>query len=90
MCTKGFLNYFSAIIEFLKVVFKGEIIKFSNNCDTFAIKESGGVKFKLWNFKRIIIIINYQNGSGKPKKILLISDEETDCTVKFVSRNLVT
>ena len=24
--------------------------------------------YKLWNFKRIIIIINYQNGSGKPKK----------------------
>ena len=44
MCPKGFLNYFSAIIEFLKVVFKGEIMKFSNNCDTFAIKESGGVK----------------------------------------------
>ena len=44
MCTKGFLNYFSAIIEFLKVVFKGAMIKFSKNCDTFAIKESGGVK----------------------------------------------
>ena len=35
MFTKGFLNYFSAIIEFLKVVFNGEIVKFSNNCDTF-------------------------------------------------------
>ena len=46
----------------------GEIIKFSNNCGTFAIKESGGVKFQLWNFKRIIIIINYQNGSGNPRK----------------------
>ena len=44
MCTKGFLNYFSAIITFLKVVFKGEIIKFSKNCGTFAIKKSGGVK----------------------------------------------
>ena len=44
MCTKGFLNYFSAIIEFLKVVFKDEIVKFSNNCGTFQIKESGGVK----------------------------------------------
>ena len=41
MCTKSFLNYFSVIIEFLKVVFKGEIIKFSNNCSTFVIKESG-------------------------------------------------
>ena len=40
MCTKGFLNYFSAIIEFLKVVFKGEIVKFSKNFDTFSIKES--------------------------------------------------
>ena len=40
MCTKGFLNYCSAIIEFLKVVFKGEIVKFSKNCDIFAIKES--------------------------------------------------
>ena len=48
MCTKGFLNYFSAIIEFFKVVFKGEIVKFSKNGGTFAIKESvgggGGVK----------------------------------------------
>ena len=44
MCTKDFLNYCSAIIEFLKVVFKGEMIKFSKNCVTFAIKESRGVK----------------------------------------------
>ena len=48
--------------------FKGEIIKFSKNCGTFVIKESGGVKFQLWNFKRIIIIINYHKGSGKPRK----------------------
>ena len=27
--------------------FNGEIIKFSNNCDTFAIKENGGMKFQL-------------------------------------------
>ena len=27
MCTKGFLNYFSVIIEFLKFIFKGEIVK---------------------------------------------------------------
>ena len=47
MSTKGFLNYFSVIIEFFKVVFKGEIIKFSNNYDTFAIKESGGVKVQI-------------------------------------------
>ena len=52
MCTKGFLNYFSAIIEFLKVVFKGEIIKFSNNCVTFAIKESGGVKVQIMEFQK--------------------------------------
>ena len=44
MCTKDFLNYFSVIIEFWKVLFKGEIIKFSKNYDTFAIKESGGVE----------------------------------------------
>ena len=46
-CTKGFLNYFSAIIEFLKVVFKGEIVQFSKNCGTFSIKESGGVKVQI-------------------------------------------
>ena len=52
MCTKGFLNYFSVIIEFLKVVFKGEIIQFSKNCGTFAIKESGGVKVKIMEFQK--------------------------------------
>ena len=41
MCNKGFLNYFSAIVIFFKVVFKDEIVKFSNNCGTVAIKESG-------------------------------------------------
>ena len=46
------LNYFSAIIEFLKVVFKGEIIKFSKNCVTFAIKESGGVKVQIMEFQK--------------------------------------
>ena len=69
MCTKGFLNYFSVIIKFWKVVFKGEIIKFSKNCDTFAIKESGGVKVQFMEFQKIIIIINYHNGSGKPRKL---------------------
>ena len=68
MCTKGFLNYFSVIIEFLKVVFKGEIVKFSKNCGTFAIKESGGVKVQIMEFQKIIIIINCQNGSRKPRK----------------------
>ena len=52
MCTKGFLNYFSAIIEFLKVVFKGEIIKFYKNYDTFAINESGGVKVQIMEFQK--------------------------------------
>ena len=52
MCTKGFLNYFSAIIEFLKVVFKGEIVKFSKNCGTFAIKESGRVKVQIMEFQK--------------------------------------
>ena len=42
MCTKGFLNYLSVIRVFLKVVFKDEIVKFSKNCVTCAIKESGG------------------------------------------------
>ena len=68
MCTKGFLNYFSVIIEFLKVVFKGEIVKFSKICGTFIIKESGGVKVQNMEFQKILIIINYQNSSGKPKK----------------------
>ena len=52
MCTKGFLNYFSVIIEFLKVVFKGGIIKFSKNCGTFANKESGGVKVQIMEFQK--------------------------------------
>ena len=47
MCTKGFLNYLSAIVVFLKVVFKDEIIKFSKHCDTFTIKESEGVKVQI-------------------------------------------
>ena len=52
MCIEGFLNYFSAIIEFLKVVFNCEIIKFSKNCGTFAIKESGGVKVQIMEFQK--------------------------------------
>ena len=49
---QGLLNYFSAIIEFLKVVFKGEIIKFSKNCGTLEIKESGGVKVQIMEFQK--------------------------------------
>ena len=30
------------IVIFLGVVIKDKIVKFSNNCDTFVIKESGG------------------------------------------------
>ena len=52
MCIKGFLNYFNVIIEFWKVVFKGEIIKFSKNCDNFVIKESGGVKVQIMEFQK--------------------------------------
>ena len=50
----------------------GEIIKFSKNCGTFTIKESGGGESIIngsLNSKRIIIIINYQNGSGKPREL---------------------
>ena len=52
MCTKGFLYYLSAIVVFLKVVFKDEIIKFSKHCDTFAIKESRGVKEQMMEFQK--------------------------------------
>ena len=51
MCTKGFLNYLSVIVVFLKVVFKDEIIKFSKHCSTFSIKESGGVKLQIVEFQ---------------------------------------
>ena len=40
ICTKGFFNYLSVIVVFLKVVFKDEIIKFLKHCGTFIIKES--------------------------------------------------
>ena len=52
MCTKSFLNYFNSIIEFFKFFFKGEMIKFSKNCGTFAIKESGGVKVQIMEFQK--------------------------------------
>ena len=52
MCTKGFLNFLSVIVVFFKVVFKDEIIKFSKHCDTFAIKESGGVKVQIMEFQK--------------------------------------
>ena len=52
MCTMGFLNYLTAIRVFLKVVFKDEIIKFSKHCGTFEIKESGGVKVQIMEFRK--------------------------------------
>ena len=52
MCTKGFLNYLSVILVFLKVVFKDEIIKFSKHYGTFAIKESGGGKVQIMEFQK--------------------------------------
>ena len=52
MCTKGFLNYLSAIVVFLKVIFKDEFIKFSKHCGTFAIKESGGMKVQIMEFQK--------------------------------------
>ena len=68
MCTKGFLNYLSTIIVFLNVVFKDEIVKFSKKCDT--VKRKKKLLLEIFkNFKRIIIIIiNYQSGSGKLRK----------------------
>ena len=50
MCTKGFFNYLSVIVVFLKVVFKDEIVKLSKHYDTFAFKESGGVKVQIMEF----------------------------------------
>ena len=52
MCTKGFINYLSAIVVFLKVVCKDEIIKFSKHYDTFAIKESEWVKVQIIEFQK--------------------------------------
>ena len=52
MFTKGFLNYFSAIIEFLEIVFNREIVKFSKNYGTFTIKESRWVKVHIMKFQK--------------------------------------
>ena len=52
MCTKGFLNYLSAIVVCLKVVFKDKIVKFSKHSGTFAIKESGVVKVQIMEFQK--------------------------------------
>ena len=45
------------------------MVKFSKNCDTFVIKESGGgesIIYESLNSK--IIIMNCHNFSGKPRK----------------------
>ena len=39
MCTKGFLNYLTALVVFFNVVFKDEIVKFSKNCCTVKRKK---------------------------------------------------
>ena len=53
----------------MEVVIKDEIVKFSNNCDTFAIKKSGGGESIInGSLNSKIIIINYQNSSGKSQK----------------------
>ena len=62
MCTKGFLNYLSAIVVFFKVVFKDEIVKFSKHCGSFTIKESGGVKVQIMEKKS-------QKGGGRTKGV---------------------
>ena len=60
---------FSVIILFLKVVIKDEIVKFSKNCYTFAIKKSGGGESIInGSLNSKIIIINCQNSSGKSRK----------------------
>ena len=52
MCTKGFLNYLSVIVVFLKVFFKDEIVKFSKHYGTFTIKESRGVNVQIMEFQK--------------------------------------
>ena len=46
MCTKGFLNYLSAIVIFLNVVFKDKIVKFSKNCGTVKRKKKFIINFQ--------------------------------------------
>ena len=66
MCTKGFLNYLSSIVVFFNVVFKDEILKFSKNCGT--VKPEKKIIRKFQKLKKVIIIINCHNGSGKHRK----------------------
>ena len=69
MCTKGFLNYLSAIVVFLNVVFKDEVVKFSKNCGTVKPEKKNLLEiFEICKRIIIIIIINCHNGLGKPRK----------------------
>ena len=62
-------RFFSAIVVFLEVVIKDKIVKFSKHCGTSAIKESGGGGSIInGSLNSKIIIINYQNSSGKSQK----------------------
>ena len=50
-------------------IVKDKIVKFSKNCDTFAIKKSlGGESIIYGSLNSKIIIINCQNSSGKSRK----------------------
>ena len=72
------------------VVIKDKIEKFSNNYGTFAIKESGWGESTNYGISKDNNINKLPKWFKKASKILYISDDETDCAVKFVSRNLVT
>ena len=51
------------------VIVKDKIVKFSKNCGTFEIKESGGGESIInGSLNSKIIIINCQNSSGKSRK----------------------
>ena len=53
----------------LSVIVKNKIVKFSKNCGTFEIKESGeGESIINGSLNSKIIIINCQNSSGKSRK----------------------
>ena len=48
---------------------KDKIVKFSKNCSTFSIKESGGGESIInGSLNSKLIIINCQNNSGKSQK----------------------
>ena len=50
-------------------IVKDKIVKFSKNCGTFTIKESGGGESIInGSLNSKIIIINCQNSSGKSRK----------------------